>query len=101
MLSCALMSFPTALEAEEPYESDLFKANTDGYRAYRIPALLVTTKGTLLVFCEARKTSLSDDGDIDLVLRRSTDGGQTWGPTQLVLEEGGTAQIKIGNPCLS
>jgi sialidase-1 len=71
---------------------------TKGYHAFRIPALVVTKQGTLLAFCEGRKTSLSDDGDIDLVLRRSTDAGRTWGPLQLVHEEGGDADVTIGNP---
>lgn len=95
----ALVQLAAQAKADDRQELDVFKANEGGYRAYRIPSLIVTTKGTLLVFCEARKTSLSDDGDIDLVMRRSTDGGKTWGPMQLVLEEGGAAEIKIGNPC--
>jgi sialidase-1 len=60
---------------------------------------VVSKKGTLLAFCEGRKTSRSDHGDLDLVLRRSTDMGKTWGPMQLVHEEGGTAKVTIGNPC--
>lgn len=77
----------------------VFVAGTGGYHTYRIPALVVTTKGTLLAFCEGRKASGRDDGDIDLLLRRSRDGGRTWGPLQVVHEEGGTAPITIGNPC--
>lgn len=71
----------------------------DGYFAYRIPSLIATTRGTLLAFCEGRRTSLSDDGDNDLVLRRSEDGGRTWGALQVVHEEGGDAVVTIGNPC--
>lgn len=85
--------------AAENFESVPFTKATDGYFAYRIPALIVSTKGTLLAFCEGRKTTLSDDGDNDLVLRRSTDGGRTWNKLQLVHEEGGDAVISIGNPC--
>jgi len=85
--------------AAEPIESIPFRAGDDGYFTYRIPSLLVSTKRTLLAFCEGRKTSESDDGDNDLVLRRSFDGGKTWGPLQLVHEEGGDAVITVGNPC--
>ena len=53
----------------------------------------------MLAFCEGRKTSRKDHGDVDLVLRRSTDGGHTWGPMRTVYEEGDTAPITIGNPC--
>jgi sialidase-1 len=52
----------------------------------------------VLAFCEGRKSSSKDSGDIDILLRRSTDGGKTWGPTSLVQEEGGSAEITIGNP---
>ena len=85
--------------AEAPLHKEVFVSGTEGYHTFRIPALLVTKKGTLLAFCEGRKTSRADHGDIDLVLKRSTDGGKTWGPLQLVHEEGGTAAITIGNPC--
>jgi sialidase-1 len=77
----------------------VFTSGTGGYHTYRIPSLLVTPKGTLLAFCEGRKTSASDDGDIDLLLRRSSDGGRTWGDLELVHEEGGTRPVTIGNPC--
>ncbi len=87
-----------ALAAAEPSLSDLYVAGTGGYHTYRIPALLATTKGVLLAFCEARKTSGRDDGDIDMALRRSTNGGKTWTPMQVVHEEGGDAPITIGNP---
>lgn len=85
--------------AAEPTSVDVFVAGQGGYFAYRIPALLTTKPGTLLAFCEGRKSSLSDDGDNDLVLRRSTDDGQTWQKLQLVHEEGGDAVITVGNPC--
>ena len=81
------------------FTTDMFTSGAGGYHTYRIPSLLVTPKGALLAFCEGRKTSTSDAGDIDLLMRRSDDGGRTWGPTTLVHEEGGTTPITIGNPC--
>jgi sialidase-1 len=77
----------------------VFTSGAGGYHTYRIPSLLVTPKRALLAFCEGRKTSPSDAGDIDLLMRRSDDGGHTWGPTVLVHEEGGAKPITIGNPC--
>src|SRR5262245_7087200 len=77
---------------------DVFVGGQDGYFAYRIPSLIATPRGTLLAFCEGRKTSLSDDGNNDLVLRRSTDQGKTWLKIQLIHDEGGDAVITIGNP---
>jgi len=78
---------------------DVFVSGREGYHTFRIPSLIVTAKGTLLAFCEGRKTGRADDGDIDLVLRRSADAGKSWLPIELVHEEGGTASITIGNPC--
>lgn len=84
---------------EQPRQQPVFVSGTEGYHTFRIPAVLVTPRGTLLAFCEGRKTSAADHGDVDLVSKRSTDGGRTWGPLQLVYEEGDTAKITIGNPC--
>jgi sialidase-1 len=96
-LTCFLT--PAARSADPPRATTVFDKGWSGYHTFRIPALLVTKRGTLLAFCEGRKTSSADHGDIDLMLRRSTDGGKTWGHFELVYEEGGTAKITIGNPC--
>ena len=58
------MNRPLDKEALGPTRLDLFVSGQDGYTAYRIPALVVSGKGTLLAFCEARKKSFSDKGDI-------------------------------------
>lgn len=77
-------------------QQDVFVARQDGYHTYRIPSLIATTNGTLLAFCEGRKNSASDTGDIDLLLRRSPDGGRTWSPQQVVWDDGPNT---CGNPC--
>jgi sialidase-1 len=76
--------------------SQVFVSGEDGYNTYRIPALLVTKSGTLLAFCEARKNSASDSGDIDLALKRSFDNGKTWSSLQILWSDGANT---IGNPC--
>ncbi len=48
------------------------------YRAYRIPGMVLTAKGTLLAYYECRKETTSDWSSIDLKVMRSTDGGDTW-----------------------
>ncbi|MFC9126171.1 exo-alpha-sialidase [Streptomyces sp. NPDC057099] len=74
----------------------LFKASQDpGYACFRIPAIVRTTAGTLLAFAEGRVLNCGDAADIDLVLKRSTDGGRTWGPLQVVTEGAGDTH---GNP---
>ncbi len=74
---------------DEVTKVDLFEAGVGGYKLYRIPGIVVTKNGTVLAYCEARKNNYGDWGEIDVLLRRSTDGGQTWlPPQQLVNLEG-------------
>ena len=80
----------------EPDQKPIFVSGRDGYDTYRIPALLTTGKGTLLAFCEGRKDSRRDHGNIDLLIRRSTDGGETWSRQEVVWDDGGNT---CGNPC--
>ena len=82
--------------ATTPIEEDLFVRGAEGYHTFRIPSLLVTPKGTVLAFAEGRKRGQGDAGDIDVVLKRSTDGGKTWRPTQVVADDGDNT---VGNPC--
>lgn len=81
---------------EKPEKVVVFKSGEGGYHTYRIPALIVTKKGTLLAFCEGRKNGSSDTGEINTLLRRSSDGGKTWGPVQVVAADGPNT---MGNPC--
>jgi len=62
----------------------IFKAGDNGYACFRIPAIVKTEKGILLAFSEARKNGCSDTGDIDLVMRRSSDKGKTWEPIKVI-----------------
>ncbi|MEU0335862.1 exo-alpha-sialidase [Streptomyces sp. NPDC006193] len=74
----------------------LFRASQDpGYACFRIPAVVRTNGGTLLAFAEGRVLNCGDAADIDIVLKRSTDGGRSWGPLQVVTEGGGDTH---GNP---
>ncbi|QDO43783.1 laminin G [Streptomyces sp. RLB3-17] len=74
----------------------LFRASQDpGYACFRIPAVVRSTHGTLLAFAEGRVHDCGDAGDIDIVVKRSTDGGRTWGPLQVVNEGAGDTH---GNP---
>jgi sialidase-1 len=73
---------------------DVFVGGTEGYPAYRIPAILATSRGTLLAFAEGRAT-LRDHAENDLVLKRSFDRGDTWTPLMVVAEDGTNA---LNNP---
>ena len=93
---CILALLAAAAAAAVPLpQFDVFRAGEGGYHTYRIPALIVSPKGTLLAFCEGRRNSAADAGDIDILLRRSTDGGKTWGAVQKIADMG---EDTIGNP---
>ena len=77
-------------------QTDLFISGEGGYHTYRIPALVVSTKGTILAFCEGRQHGMGDAGKIDLVLKRSFDNGKTWSEMQIVATED---DMTCGNPC--
>lgn len=73
----------------------IYKNDEEGYKCFRIPALITTAKGYLLAFAEGRKNNCGDAGDIDLVLKRSEDGGKTWSKLQVVWNDSANT---CGNP---
>ena len=72
----------------------VFRRGEGGYPVYRIPTVVRTANNDLLAIVEGRD-SLSDTGNIDLVYKRSADNGRTWGPLQLIADDGGNT---VGNP---
>ena len=46
---------------------------------FRIPAVVQTDTGIILAFAEARMNTCADCAQLGIALRRSEDGGQTWG----------------------
>ncbi|MCC6511586.1 MAG: exo-alpha-sialidase [Pirellulaceae bacterium] len=68
------------LRAGEPRltQSDVFTAGSGGVTLFRIPGIVVTGQGTVLAYCEARRDSRADWGEIEVHLRRSSDGGNSW-----------------------
>ncbi len=90
----AIASVASAAEAG-PIHTDLFVAGSGAYHTYRIPSIIATPKGTVLAFCEGRKKNAADSGDIDLLVRRSIDGGITWGPQEVIWDDGDNV---CGNP---
>ncbi|MFF4347153.1 exo-alpha-sialidase [Streptomyces sp. NPDC001530] len=102
LTTAALLALPSPAGAEQTaatgeFEQQvLFKASQDpGYACFRIPAVVKTTEGTLLAFAEGRVLNCGDAADIDIVVKRSTDGGRTWSPLQVVNDGGGDTH---GNP---
>ena len=93
----------------DPEPAHVFERGEDGYDIFRIPSLVVIPAGSnladgsvverdlVLALAEGRRKGSLDDGEIDLVLKRSLDAGVNWSNLEIVREwEGG--QGKIGNP---
>ena len=92
----AAAAFSGASAAAPLEQQNVFVARQGGYHTYRIPSLIVTSNQMLLAFCEGRKNASSDTGNIDLMLKRSSDGGKTWSEQQVVWDDGPNT---CGNPC--
>ncbi|MDI6619648.1 MAG: sialidase family protein [Clostridiales bacterium] len=77
-------------------QDDIFISGREGYHTFRIPAIIISKKGTVLAFCEGRKNSGSDVGYIDILLKRSFDNGETWGNLKIIASN---PPDTMGNPC--
>lgn len=89
----ALLAAADAVAEEPmPFQTDVFVSGQDGYLAYRIPVIETAPNGSLLAFAEARKYNLGDPGtennDIDLVWKESTDAGRTWSKMKVIEDPG-------------
>lgn len=90
-LFCTLLR---PLLSAEPFleKRDLFVAGDDpAYDIYHIPGIVVTARGSVLAWCEARRGG-GDWSDIRILLRRSTDDGKTWSPPKSIAEVPGPKQ---------
>ncbi len=78
-----------ALAQNDPLfrQKHIFTAGLDGIWEYRIPAMVTTARGTLLALCDARVEKPGDaPNNIDLVLKRSLDNGETWERMKIVMD---------------
>jgi sialidase-1 len=94
-LGTASAQSSSATKMAGPDTLTLFRSGDNGYANYRIPAIVTTKKGTLLAFCEGRKKP-GDAGNIDLLYKRSTDGGKSWSKQSIIWDDGDNT---CGNPC--
>jgi sialidase-1 len=110
--SLLLFSLCGSLAAADPLfeKTDVFPPGLNGIARYRIPGIVVTQKGTVIAYAEARKNSSSDWGEIEIHMRRSTDGGKTWEAGKHIAhlgtrlegnphkKEGGEKEQTVNNP---
>ena len=79
----------------QPVDTPVFISGNEGYKSFRIPAMINAPNGDLLAFAEGRVHHAGDFGDVDIVMKRSTDKGKTWGTLQKVVDYG---DLQAGNP---
>ncbi|WP_205410034.1 sialidase family protein [Flavihumibacter solisilvae] len=91
-----LMLVATVFAAHSQQEGTaVFVSGNEGHKSYRIPAVIGLRNGTLLAFCEGRVHGAGDFGDINIVLKKSTDKGRTWGRMETVVDYD---TLQAGNP---
>lgn len=73
----------------------VFVSGKEGHKSYRIPAIIKANDGALLAFAEGRVNGSGDFGDINIVLKKSIDGGNTWSSLQTVVD---ADSLQAGNP---
>ena len=76
-------------------ESVVFKSGTEGHKSYRIPAIVTLPTGELLAFAEGRVNNSADFGDINIVIKRSSDKGKTWSDLIMLVDQ---TSLQAGNP---
>ncbi len=73
----------------------VYRSGTEGYASFRIPAIIRAPNGDLLAFCEGRVRHAGDFGNIDLVLKHSSDQGKTWSALRRIVD---ADSLQAGNP---
>lgn len=91
LLACLLVMASAAQTEKVP----VFVSGNEGHKSYRIPAMISLPDGAILAFCEGRVNNAADFGDINIVLKRSKNGGKTWDALQTVVDY---EKLQAGNP---
>lgn len=91
-LTFSILLSSTMIQAQE---TTVFKSGDDGYRSYRIPAIVKDKSNNLIAFSEGRVEHAGDYGNVDIVYKISSDNGKTWGPLQIAVDQD---KLQAGNP---
>jgi sialidase-1 len=89
-----LLLLTFTLKAQSSF-SIVYTSGLEGHKIYRIPAIIQNGQGALLAFAEGRVKGSNDFGDINIVLKRSIDGGKTWSALQTLVD---FQDLQAGNP---
>jgi len=81
--------------AAKAQETIVYEGGQEGHAIYRIPAIISLPNQDLLAFAEGRVNGTDDFGDINLVMKRSSDGGETWSEIKTLVDYD---SLQAGNP---
>src|SRR5690349_7421177 len=73
----------------------VFRSGVEGHKSYRIPAVIALPNKDLLALCEGRVHGSGDFGDINIVMKRSSDHGNTWDELKTIVD---ADSLQAGNP---
>ena len=91
-----ILSFVSGgVRAGEPAFTNVFVPKTEGFKSIRIPSVVVSKRGVVLAFAEGRAAN-KDQAQNKIILKRSADGGRTWGPLAIIANDG---ERSLNNPC--
>lgn len=92
IVSCLFFfNFSLLLKAQPVNHECVFRSGDDGYATFRIPALVTTKSGRIIAFAEGRVNNSSDNGNIDIVMKSSGDGGKTWSKLTVIWNDDNNA----------
>jgi sialidase-1 len=94
LFSVSLFLTINSLFAQNVQSTFLWQNGSGAYVNYRIPSLIVTAEGTVLAICEGREAG--DTGDIDILIKRSSDNGASWSDEKIIWSD---EKNTCGNPC--
>lgn len=94
ILTCLAITIVSHSIAQSDF-STVYTSGTEGHKSYRIPAIIQSPNGDLLAFAEGRVKGSGDFGDINIVLKRSTDKGKTWSALETIVN---FDSLQAGNP---
>lgn len=87
-----LFFFSFALFAQKTI---VYTSGTEGYKSFRIPAIIALKEDGLLAFAEGRVNNAGDFGDVNIVLKKSKDKGKTWSSLATIVDYN---KLQAGNP---
>jgi len=78
-------------------KEDIFAQGEKGINTYRIPTMVCTKNNVVVICTEARINDQGDSGEINIITKRSIDGGKTFSDIQTLA---GNKKDTYGNPAL-